>query len=90
MGDARAFAVMTARGFRKQDFAQRHPAGAIGRALLYKVGDIMRRDQRNAVARQDQTVQDGLLRMTHAKTGSVSVVDGRGRLVGVFLSLIHL
>ena len=84
MGDALAIAVMTARGFRKQDFAQRHPAGAIGRALLYKVGDIMRRDQRNAVARQDQTVQDGLLTMTHAKTGSVSVVDGKGRLVGVF------
>jgi arabinose-5-phosphate isomerase len=83
MGDALAIAVMTARGFRKQDFAQRHPAGAIGRALLYKVGDIMRRDQRNAVARQDQTVQDGLLTMTHAKTGSVSVVDGKGRLAGV-------
>ncbi len=84
MGDALAIAVMTARGFRKQDFAQRHPAGAIGRALLYKVGDIMRRDHRNAVARQDQTVQDGLLTMTHAKTGSVSVVDAKGRLVGVF------
>jgi len=84
MGDALAVAVMTARGFKKQDFAKRHPAGAIGRALLYKVGDIMRRDQRNAVARQDQTVQDGLLTMTRARTGSVSVVDGRGRLVGVF------
>ena len=84
MGDALAIAVMTARGFKKQDFAKRHPAGAIGRALLYKVGDIMRRDQRNAVARQDQTVQDGLLTMTRAKTGSVSVVDARGRLVGVF------
>ena len=84
MGDALALATMTARGFRKQDFAQRHPAGAIGRALLYKVGDIMRRDHRNAVARQDQSVQDGLLTMTRAKTGSVSVVDGRGRLAGVF------
>lgn len=84
MGDALAIAVMTARGFKTQDFAKRHPAGAIGRALLYKVGDIMRRDQRNAVARQDQSVQDGLLTMTRAKTGSVSVVDGRGRLVGVF------
>ncbi len=84
MGDALAIAVMTARGFKKQDFAKRHPAGAIGRALLYKVGDIMRRDQRNAVARQDQSVQDGLLTMTRAKTGSVSIVDARGRLVGVF------
>ena len=84
MGDALALATMTARGFRKQDFAQRHPAGAIGRALLYQVGDIMRRDHRNAVARQDQSVQDGLLTMTRAKTGSVSVVDGRGRLAGVF------
>lgn len=84
MGDALAITVMQARGFRQRDYAQRHPAGAIGRALLYKVGDIMRRDVRNAVARFDQTVKEALLVMTRAKSGSVSVVDKRGRLAGVF------
>ena len=84
MGDALALAVMEARGFKKKDFAQRHPSGAIGRAMLVKVGDIMRRDARNAVASSDLTVKEALLIMTRAKSGSVAVVGPRNRLVGVF------
>lgn len=84
MGDALALAVAEARGVKLEDFARRHPAGAIGRALLVKVGDIMRRDSRNAVAPDTATVKEALLTMTRAKSGSVAVVDARGRLVGVF------
>lgn len=84
MGDALAMAVLQARGFKEQDFARRHPAGAIGRALLLQVKDIMRRDQRNAVASEKLPVKEALLVMTRAKSGSVSVVNVRGKLVGVF------
>ena len=42
MGDALAMAVLQARGFKQQDFARYHPSGAIGRAMLLRVGDIMR------------------------------------------------
>src|SRR5947208_1391413 len=41
-GDALAMSVLQARGFRKADFARYHPSGAIGRALLLRVGDVMR------------------------------------------------
>lgn len=84
LGDALAMAVLEARGFQARDFAQRHPAGAIGRALLLRIRDIMRRDDRNPVAPQTLSVKEALLVMTRAKAGSVSVVDARGRLVGVF------
>jgi arabinose-5-phosphate isomerase len=84
LGDALAVAILRARGFRKQDFAKHHPSGAIGRALLLRVRDIMRVEQRNAIAHQDITVKDALLIMTRAKAGSVSVTNDRGRLVGVF------
>ena len=84
MGDALAMAVLQARGFKLKDYAKRHPSGAIGRALLLKVSDIMRSHERNAVAAQNLTVKEALLVMTKAKSGSVSIVDGRGRLVGVF------
>ena len=50
MGDALAMAVLLARGFKQSDYAKRHPSGAIGRAMLLKVGDIMRTGNRNAVA----------------------------------------
>lgn len=84
MGDALAIAILQARGFRKQDFAKHHPSGAIGRALLLRVGEIMRTGERNAVADQRLTVKEALLIMTRAKSGSVSIVNARGRLIGIF------
>jgi arabinose-5-phosphate isomerase len=83
-GDALAMAVLQARGFQRADFARYHPAGAIGRALLLRVRDVMRTGQRNAVAPQNLTVKEALLVMTQAKSGSVTVVNARGKLVGVF------
>jgi len=84
MGDALAMAVLQARGFKQHDFARFHPSGAIGRAMLLRVAEIMRTGPRNAVANQDQTVREALLIMTRAKSGSLSIVDRRGKLVGVF------
>jgi arabinose-5-phosphate isomerase len=84
MGDALAMAVLEARGFTQKDFARYHPAGAIGRAMLVRVGDIMRTGERNAVAAQTLTVRDALLMMTRAKSGSLAIVDRRGKLAGVF------
>jgi arabinose-5-phosphate isomerase len=84
MGDALAMAVLNARGFTQKDFAKYHPSGAIGRAMLTKVGDIMRRDERNAVAGEQLPIKDALLVMTQARSGSLSVVNSRGKLTGVF------
>jgi arabinose-5-phosphate isomerase len=84
MGDALAMAVLEARGFKQKDFAKYHPSGAIGRAMLLKVGDIMRTGNRNAVAAENLSVKEALLVMTHAKSGSLAVVNARGKLAGVF------
>ena len=84
MGDALAMAVLQARGFKQKDFAKYHPSGAIGRAMLLRVGDIMRTGNRNAVAGENITVKEALLVMTHAKSGSLAVVNARGKLAGVF------
>ena len=84
MGDALAMAVLQARGFKESDFARYHPSGAIGRALLLRIGDIMRSGDRNAVAREDMMVREALLIMTRAKSGSLGIVNARGKLVGVF------
>lgn len=84
MGDALAMAALQARGFKQRDFAKYHPSGAIGRAMLLRVGEIMRTGNRNAVADEHCTVKEALLVMTRAKSGSLAVVNARGRLVGVF------
>lgn len=84
MGDALAMAVLEARGFTQKDFAKYHPSGAIGRAMLLRVSDIMRSGERNAVADENLAVKEALLVMTKAKSGSLSVVNTRGKLTGVF------
>ena len=84
LGDALAMAVLQARGFKQSDFAKYHPSGAIGRAMLLKVGEIMRQGERNAIASETLTVKEALLVMTRAKSGSLAVVNARGKLAGIF------
>ncbi|MBT3595082.1 MAG: KpsF/GutQ family sugar-phosphate isomerase [Verrucomicrobia bacterium] len=84
MGDALAMATLEARGFRKEDFATRHPSGAIGRALLLKIKDVMRSGSRNPVTSSSTSIKDTLLVMGQAKAGCVSVVNEVGKLVGIF------
>jgi arabinose-5-phosphate isomerase len=84
MGDALAMAVLQARGFKQSDFAKHHPSGAIGRAMLLRVGEIMRTGERNAVGGENLSVKEALLVMTRAKSGSLAVVNLRGKLTGVF------
>jgi arabinose-5-phosphate isomerase len=84
LGDALAMCVLEARGFKKSDYAKLHPAGAIGRTMLLQIKDIMRTGSRNPVITENHTVQDALLAMTKARSGTISVVDGSGRLTGIF------
>ena len=46
MGDALAMVLLESRGFSENDFARYHPGGSLGRALLLKVGDVMRREEK--------------------------------------------
>jgi len=84
LGDALAMVLLDARGFQKSDYALRHPAGAIGKALLIRVQDIMRAADRLASVSSEASVQDAIVAMTRAKAGSACVVDPDGKLAGIF------
>ncbi len=83
MGDALAIVLLEARGFRREDYAKLHPGGAIGKALLLRVSDIMRRGDRMASIRSGSTVKEAIVAMTRARSGSAAVVDGEGRVLGI-------
>lgn len=84
MGDALAMVMIDMQAFGRESYALNHPAGAIGRALVLKVSDIMRTGDRLAVVTPATTVLDALLAMTKAQGGSAVVVDAEGRLAGIF------
>jgi len=84
VGDALAMVLLDARGFKKEDYAKLHPGGAIGRTLLMRVADIMRRGDRVAAVASGSKVKDALLAMTSARAGSVAVTNDKGQLLGIF------
>ena len=84
MGDALAMVMIDAQKFRIEEYAMNHPAGAIGRALVMKVTDIMRTGDKLAVVAPSATVLETVMAMTKAKGGAAAIADGSGRLLGVF------
>ena len=70
--------------FDRERYALNHPAGAIGRALVLKVSDVMRTGDHFAKVPPETTVLDALLAMTKAQCGSAVVADAEGRLAGIF------
>ncbi|MEO1855822.1 MAG: KpsF/GutQ family sugar-phosphate isomerase [Rubritalea sp.] len=85
MGDALAMALLESRGFTETDFAKFHPGGALGRALLTSVKDIMRSGDQIAKVSTTASVTDTLATMSMARTGSAIITDDDGTtLRGVF------
>ncbi|MDD5136822.1 MAG: KpsF/GutQ family sugar-phosphate isomerase, partial [Candidatus Omnitrophica bacterium] len=84
MGDALAVALLEKKGFREKDFAFFHPGGILGKRLILKVGDIMRSGPANPIVRETTPVKKVLVAITKARAGSASVVDRKGKLVGIF------
>ncbi len=82
--DAIAVCLQRIRGFKEKDFAFFHPRGSLGRKLLLKVKDIMRKGKFNPVVKSTDTVKDVLLKITSAHAGAASVVDSRRCLIGIF------
>jgi arabinose-5-phosphate isomerase len=84
MGDALAVCLLEKKGFKEKDFAFYHPGGALGKRLLLKVEDIMRKGKANPVVGEDALVRDVLFGITEARAGAASVIDKKGRLSGIF------
>lgn len=84
MGDALAVALLDKKGFKEKDFAFFHPGGILGKRLILTVGDIMRKGHDNPIVNENCTVKKVLLSITKARAGSASVVDPKGKLVGIF------
>ena len=84
LGDALAVALLDARGFKEEDFARSHPGGSLGRKLLTHVRDVMRGgDAVPSVG--PATVFTDLMREMSAKgLGATAIVDGAGRVQGIF------
>lgn len=83
MGDALAVALLEERGFTEEDFAILHPAGSLGRRLLWRVLDLMHVGEQLPVVSQEALMKDAVAEISQKKLGMTAVVDGAGRLTGI-------
>ena len=82
--DAISVCLQKMKGFKERDFAFFHPRGSLGRKLLLKVKDIMRKGKFNPVLTEDSIVKDALVKITSSHAGAASVVDREKKLIGIF------
>jgi arabinose-5-phosphate isomerase len=84
MGDALAACLVDRKNFKQEDFAFYHPGGSLGRRLLLKVEDIMRKGSHYARVPDRMLVKNVLLAITAARCGSACVVDKHKKFAGIF------
>jgi sugar isomerase, kpsF/gutQ family len=79
LGDALAVCLIKKRGFKKEDFANFHPGGSLGKRLFLKVKDVMR-SENLPIVRWNASLKQAIDTMTHGKLGTVLIVDKDGVL----------
>ncbi len=85
VGDGIAMLASRLRSFTPQDFARFHPGGSLGQKLA-SVNQIMRPLEACRVASEESTIRDAMVAAskTGRRTGAIMLVDGEGRLAGLF------
>ncbi|PIE45317.1 MAG: D-arabinose 5-phosphate isomerase [Gammaproteobacteria bacterium] len=84
LGDAIAVALLNANGFNAEDFARSHPGGKLGKKLLTYVVDIMRSGDELPTNRENDSLIQAIVSISHGGMGLTMVTDDLNRVIGVF------
>lgn len=80
IGDLLALCLLKRHEFKRDDFKNLHPGGALGKRLL-KVDDLMHKDL--PLVHEDELMKNVLLEMTKKSFGCVGVINSENRLIGI-------
>ena len=84
MGDAIAVCLLKKRGFSEEDFLMYHPSGALGKGVLYTVGDLMLKDKSQMpIAHENDTFLETVDLISKKKLGCALIVNDDGILTGL-------
>lgn len=84
MGDALAVAVMKRKDFQREQYAELHPGGTLGRKLLTRVSDVMHTGEALPLVSLGTPMREVLSAMTQKEVrGIAGVLDEKNQLVGV-------
>jgi arabinose-5-phosphate isomerase len=84
MGDALAVATMQRKSFSREQYAELHPGGTLGRKLLTRVSDVMHTGDALPLVNLQTPMREVLSAMTQKEVrGIAGVLDEKKQLVGV-------
>ncbi|THU69917.1 hypothetical protein C4D60_Mb08t19470 [Musa balbisiana] len=83
-GDTVIAALMAARRLTKEKYAANHPAGKIGKSLIFKVKDVMKKKNELPLCKDGDMIMDQLTELTSKGCGCLLVVDEMLHLIGTF------
>ena len=83
MGDALSVALLQKRNFTIEDFAFLHPGGSLGKRLSLQISEIMIKDERVPIVKEDASLKDVIIEITSKRLGTTCVVDSKGVLMGI-------
>ncbi|KAJ0635510.1 putative arabinose-5-phosphate isomerase [Helianthus annuus] len=79
-----AIAMMDAKCLTKEGYAANHPAGRIGKSLIFKVKDVMKKQEELPVCKEGDLIMDQLVELTSKGCGCLLVIDDDYHLIGTF------
>ncbi len=83
LGDALAIALMKAKKFRESDYKLVHPAGELGKRLLYRVSDLMVTGETLPLISKDTILRQAVSVISQKRLGVACVVGYHGELIGI-------
>ena len=84
MGDALAVATLQRKGFQREQYAELHPGGTLGRKLPTRVSDVMHTGDALPLVSIGTPMREVLSAMTQKEVrGVAGVLDEKNQLVGV-------
>ncbi|MCL4120631.1 UNVERIFIED_CONTAM: hypothetical protein GTU68_023345 [Idotea baltica] len=83
LGDALAIALLKAKNFSAKDFAFSHPSGALGKKLILKVENIMRREDEIPTIKPTDTIRKAILEISSKGIGNTLIAENN-KLLGIF------
>ncbi|KAG9441084.1 hypothetical protein H6P81_016938 [Aristolochia fimbriata] len=75
---------MEARKLSKEDYAANHPAGKIRKSLIFKVKDLVKKQEELPLCEEGDLIMDQLMKLTSKGCGCLLVVDDNQCLTGTF------
>jgi arabinose-5-phosphate isomerase len=82
LGDSLAMALLVAKGFRQEDFANLHPGGNLGKRLM-RVEQLMKRDPDTPKVYADMPVSEVINEISKKGLGMTCVIDNENKLLGI-------